>query len=35
MTVTMLLENTLVAAERATLGVATVAPVDAALEQAE
>jgi methylenetetrahydrofolate dehydrogenase (NADP+) / methenyltetrahydrofolate cyclohydrolase len=35
MTVTMLLENTLVAAERATLGAATVAPVDAALEQAE
>ena len=35
MTVTMLLENTLVAAERATLGAATVAPVDEALEQAE
>ena len=35
MTVTMLLENTLVAAERATLGAAALAPVDEALEQAE
>ncbi|MGA7972659.1 MAG: bifunctional methylenetetrahydrofolate dehydrogenase/methenyltetrahydrofolate cyclohydrolase FolD [Pseudolabrys sp.] len=35
MTVTMLLENTLVAAERATLGAASLAPIDEALEQAE
>ncbi len=35
MTVTMLLENTLVAAERATLGAAALAPIDEALEQAE